>query len=443
MSTAGFRIDAGWVVTPDDDGGVQVLTGVTVAVRGTRIEYVGPEAGLPEPLRSLERVDARDGIVIPGFVNTHNHAAMTLLRSYADDLPLMSWLQEKIWPAEAHLTGEDVYWGTLAACAEQIRSGITAFADMYFFMDDAARAVDASGMRAQLSRGLVAVTPGADRALREGVELFERWHGHDDDRITVALAPHAPYTCPDDFVREVLSEARRLEAPIHTHLAETLDEIRQLEEQRGLTPIQWAVQVGLVERPVLAAHCVHLTAEDIGLLAEHRIAASHNPISNQKLASGVAPVVQMRQRGALVALGTDGACSTNHLNFFEEMRSAAWLQKVTRMDASALPAPEVFRMATVDGARALGYPDVGRVREGYRADLVVLDASAVHMAPRHDVVSLVVYSAQTADVRDVWIHGRPVLRDRQIVTFDERRAVEECRRRGLRLAERAAAAAGS
>src|SRR5690606_27573653 len=241
-------------------------------------------------------------VVIPGFVNTHNHAAMTLLRSYADDLPLMQWLQEKIWPAEAHLTGDDVYWGTLTAAAEQIRAGVTTFADMYFFMDAAARAVDESGMRAQLSRGLVGVAPGAEKALAQGIELFERWDGHDDDRITVALAPHAPYTCPDGFVREVLAEARRLEAPIHTHLAETLDEIRQLEAERGLTPIQWAVQVGLVERPVLAAHRVHLTPDDIGLLCEHRIAASHNPISNLKLASGIAPVVEMRQRGALVAL---------------------------------------------------------------------------------------------------------------------------------------------
>ncbi|HEX6988876.1 MAG TPA: amidohydrolase [Bacillota bacterium] len=440
MTDTGFRLDAGWVVTPGDDGGVEVLADVSVAVRGSRIEYVGPEAGLPEPLRGLERVDAREAVVIPGFVNTHNHAAMTLLRGYADDMPLMQWLNEKIWPAEAHLTGEDVYWGTLAAAAEQIRSGVTAFADMYFFMEDAARAVEESGMRAQLSRGLVGVAPGSDRSLAEGVDLFQRWDGRDDGRITVALAPHAPYTCPDGFVREVLAEARRLEAPIHTHLAETRDEIEQLAAERNLSPIQWAVEVGLVERPVLAAHCVHVTPADIDLMSRHGIAASHNPISNLKLASGIAPVADMLERGVLVGLGTDGACSTNHLNFFEEMRSAAWVQKVARMDAAVLGAAQVFRMATVDGARALGYPDLGRIREGFRADLVVLDARAAHMAPRHDLLSLVVYSAQTVDVRDVWIHGRPVLRDRRILTFDEARAVAECDRRGRRLAERAGAA---
>ncbi|HEY8449858.1 MAG TPA: amidohydrolase, partial [Bacillota bacterium] len=345
-----------------------------------------------------------------------------------------------VWPAEAQLDGDDVYWGSLLAIAEQIRSGITTFADMYFFMDEVARAVDEAGIRAQLSRGLVATAAGADRALAEGVALFERWDGHDDDRITVALAPHAPYTCPDGFVREVLAEARRLEAPLHTHLAETRAEVERLRAERNLTPVQWAVEVGLVERPLLAAHCVHLEPGDIELLARHGVAVAHNPISNLKLASGIAPVAALIDAGVRVGLGTDGACSTNHLYFFEQLRLAAWLAKVQTMDASALPATRVFRMATVEGARALGYDDVGRIAEGYRADLVVLDATRVHWTPKHDVLSLLVYSAQAADVVTVLIHGRLVMEDGELLSIDEEAVKRQCAERGLRLAERAAAA---
>lgn len=436
-ASTGLLIEAGWVISPNDGDGVDIVTDAVIAVHGTRIEYVGPAAHLPEHLTGLRRLEARHDIVIPGLVNAHNHAAMTLLRGYADDMRLMEWLEQKIWPAEAHLTADDVYWGTLAAAAEQIRAGVTAFADMYFFMEDAARAVAESGMRAQLSRGLIGAAPEHERMLREGIELFERWDGHDDDRITVGLGPHAPYTCPDGFIREVLAEARRLEAPIQIHLAETRDEIEIVAREHNVTPIQWAVDVGLVERPLLAAHCVHVTPRDIELLARHRVAVAHNPISNMKLASGIAPVADMIRAGITVALGTDGACSTNHLNLFEELRLATWTAKVMSGDATLLPAAQMLRMATIDGARALGYTDVGRIAEGYRADLVIISGEGVHLYPKHDVLSLAVYSAQTGDVATVIIHGRVVMQDRQIVAFDEQHMLANFARRGLQLIERA------
>lgn len=435
----GRVLQAGWVVTPDGEDGVEILRDVCIAIRGTRIEYVGDKAGLPADFAGATWRDARDCVVIPGLVNTHNHAAMTLLRGYADDMPLMQWLREKVWPAEAHLTEDDVYWGTLLAAAEQIRSGITTFADMYFFMDAAARAVDEAGMRAQLSRGLIDDNVESEKRLAENIDLFKRWDGHDDDRLTIAFGPHAPYTCSDEFVREVLAEARRLEAPIHVHLAETQDEVEQLATTRNITPIQWAVEVGLVDRPVLAAHCVHVSPEDIRLMAEHRISVSHNPISNLKLASGIAPTVDMLAAGVTVSLGTDGACSTNHLNLFDEMRLAAWLAKVRNNDASVLPATTAFRMATIEGAKALGYQDVGRVAEGYRADLTVMSLDAPHMVPQHDLLSLIVYSAQPSDVRDVIIHGRTVFEDGNVLSIDEELVKHECGRRGLELAARAAA----
>lgn len=429
----GLLIRCDWIVTPDEGRGVRVLEGQVVALDGPQILYVGPEAGLPDDFAPTRVLDGSGRALIPGFVNAHQHAAMTLLRGYADDMRLMEWLQEKVWPAEARLTPEDVYWGTLLAIAEQLRSGITAFADMYFFMDEVARAVEEAGVRACLAAGLIGLKPDADRQLREGVELFQRWHGRAGGRITIALGPHAPYTCPDWYMKEVMGEARRLGAAVHIHLAETAEEVERLRAERGVSPVRWAHDLGLFELPVTAFHCVHVDAEDIALLASGGVAVVHNPISNFKLASGIAPVAELRSAGVTVALGTDGACSTNHLSMFEEMRLCAWAQKVRTGDARVLSAAEVFRMATVDGARALGLSRLGRVAPGYAADLVMVDLNASHLVPRHDLLSLVVYSVQAADVCLAVVAGRVVYEDGAILTFDESRVRAECQERARRL----------
>lgn len=449
-------IKAGWVVTPvpgmapGTDGGdgascVSVAEDQVIAVADGEIVYVGPGEGAPREFRGAPVVDARSRAVIPGFVNAHNHAAMTLLRGYADDWPLMAWLNEKIWPAEARLTGEDVYWGTLLAIGEQFRSGITAFADMYFFMDHVAQASADAGTRAYLSRGMVGGDPdaldgGSEKSLAEATALFERWHDAAGGRITVGLAPHAPYTVPDSLAKDIVAEARRLGASIHIHLAETEDEMEIVHTEKGRTPVQWAYDVGLFELPVLAAHCVFADEDDLRLMAEvgeqgEPIGIAHNPISNVKLASGIAPVPEMLARGLPVGLGTDGACSTNHLNMFEQMRLAAWLQKVNKRDARALNAETAFWMATAGGAAACGMKDVGYIAPEYKADLTVISLESPHMVPHHDLLSLLVYSAQTGDVDTVMVEGRPVYDGGRFLTMDMDMVVDQCRRRAKRLVD--------
>ncbi|HEY8394743.1 MAG TPA: amidohydrolase [Thermaerobacter sp.] len=430
-------IEGGWVFAGEGDGPFEILPGAVVAVEGERISYVGPASGLPEGWAPTRRIDARDKAVLPGFVNAHTHHAMTLLRGYADDVPLMPWLQEHIWPAEENLTGDDVYWGTLLAIAESLQAGVTAFADMYFFMDRVAQAALETGVRAHLSRGLIGVAPGSDRALEEGRELVATFQGAGEGRIRCALAPHAPYTCPPEYMRKVLAAAEQLGCPIHTHLAETKAEVEQIRAQYGKSPIRHFADLGVFEHETLAAHCVHLEAADIELLARHGVRVAHNPISNCKLASGIAPVTELLEAGVTVGLASDGAASTNHLDMFEEMRLAANLQKVSRMDARALPAWQVLRMATVGGARALGFDRLGCLAPGYLADIVILDLNAPHLWPRHDLTSLVVYSAKAGDVDTVLVHGRVVMDGGELLTIDIERVEHEAQARAERLARAA------
>ena len=427
-------IEGGWVFAGEGDGPFQVVEDGVVAVEGERIAYVGPRDGLDPAWEPTRRIDARDKAVLPGLVNAHTHHAMSLLRGYADDVPLMPWLERHIWPAEAHLTGDDVYWGTLLAIAESLLAGVTTFADMYFFMDRVAQAVVETGVRAHLSRGLIGVAPGADQALAEGKALVAAFQGAGDGRIRCALAPHAPYTCPPPFLARVLEAAAALGCPIHTHLAETRAEVEQIRAQYGKSPIRHFADLGVFQHPTLAAHCVHVDADDIAILAEHGVAVAHNPISNCKLASGIAPVPDLLAAGVTVGLASDGAASTNHLDLFEEMRLAANLQKVSRYDATVLPAWQVLRMATVGGARALGFDRLGCLAPGYLADVVVLDLRAPHLRPRHDLTSLVVYSAKASDVDTVLVHGKVLVDGGELLTVDLERVEHEVEERARRLA---------
>ncbi len=374
-------------------------------------------------------------VLIPGLVNTHTHAAMTLLRGYADDMPLMPWLQERIWPLEMKLQGEDVYWGTLLGIMEMIRGGVTCFNDMYHFYQDGARAILDSGARGIVSGVLLGFLPNAEQRLEEAIAWTKEWNGKGDGRLITMLGPHAPYTVPDPLWARVIEAAKTEGLGIHTHLAETAGEVADSVRDRGLTPIQHMNQLGLFDlHPVIAAHCVHLTDEDITTLATHQVGVAHNPGSNMKLASGVAPVCKLLDAGAVVGLGTDGPASNNNLDLIEEMRLAALLHKVHTGDPTCVPAPQAFAMATHIGAQALGMEnEIGQLKIGLKADLALLDFNQPHLQPKHDPLSHLVYSARAGDVRTVFVNGEALLLDGRFTTFDEEKIYAEVNARIARL----------
>ncbi|EGO62073.1 amidohydrolase [Acetonema longum] len=402
-----------------------------VAIENNVIAYVDD---IPQTWQPEKTIHCSDKLIAPGLVNTHTHAAMTLFRSYADDMALMDWLQKKIWPAEAKLVAQDVYWGTMLAIAEMLKSGTTTFADMYFFMDEVAKAVDQSGIRAVLSRGMSGVTPTAQQALTESEEFFRTFHGFADGRITVMLGPHAPYTCPPDYLKKVISLAEKLGAQIHIHLSETEGEVLDCLKAYGKSPIALMEELGLLGHGVLAAHCVHVSAEDIAIMQRHKVRVAHNPGSNMKLASGVAPVPAMLAAGLPVGLGTDGASSNNNLDMLEELRLAALLHKVHELNPLLVPAKTAVDMATAMGAQAVGLEDaIGSIQKGFKADLVIWNMHNLRWCPRHDRISLLTYSASAQDVHTVIVNGHIVVDNQKLVTIDEEKLLFEVQQRGMRL----------
>ncbi len=391
--------------------------------------------GQPPEGRYDKVIDGRNKVMMPGFINTHTHAAMSLMRGYADDLPLMEWLEKKIYPLEAKLTAEDVYWGSMLAILEMIKSGTTTFNDMYFFMEETARAVQETGIRAVLARGLIGVGPAAESGLLESRELVKKWHRAADERISFMLGPHAPYTCPPDYLEKVIALAGEFNIGIHTHIAETKGEFEDIQRQYGKTPVELMEEVGLFELTTIAAHCVHMTPADIAILKKHGVGVAHNPESNMKLASGIAPVPEMLAAGIAVALGTDGASSNNNLDMLQEMRTGALLHKVNTMNPTVLPAYQAIEMATANGAKALGIEnETGRLQAGLKADLILISLNQPHMKPVHDVAANIVYSALASDVDTVIINGNIVMENRKIMTFDEEKVLEQAERAAKKLA---------
>ncbi len=374
-------------------------------------------------------IDAKNSVVMPGLVNTHTHAAMTLFRGYADDLQLADWLEGHIWPAEAKLTAEDVYKGSLLACLEMIRSGITSFADMYFFMDETAKAVEASGLRASLCHGLIELwnEEKGETDLKEGKRFVRAWQGAADGRIKTMYGPHAPNTCSEEFLAKVREEANRDGAGIHIHVLETEAELLAMKERYGKCSVHLLEDMGFLGPDVLAAHCVWLSDGDIEILAKRGVNVSHNAISNMKLASGIAPVQKMLEEGVNVSLGTDGCASNNNLDLFEEMKTAALLHKVNTFNPTALPAQQVLQMGTVNGAKALG-TETGMLKVGKKADLIVLDMKKPHLTPCFDVPSHLVYSARGSDVRTTIVNGKILMDDYRVLTLDEQKVMEEAQK---------------
>lgn len=407
----------------------EVIRQGAVAFEDGRITYVG---FTPQVVSEYDEViDAKGNIVMPGLINTHGHAAMSLLRGYADDLPLQEWLETKMWPLEGQFTSDHVKWGTYLSIVEMLRTGTTCFMDMYDHMDQVAEAVEQSGMRARLARGIIGLCPEdvQKQKLEEATSFARRWQGQADGRITTMMSPHAPYTCPPAYIQQIVEKAHELNLPIHIHMSESLREVEQNVQDYGLRPPGHLERLGVFDRPTLVAHAVHLTDEELDLLASRDVKVSHNPISNLKLASGVARVPDMQSKGITVSLGTDSSASNNNLNLFEEIKMVALLHKGVNYNPVVVPADEALRMGTRYGAEALFIGDqTGSLEVGKKADFIMVQTNRAHFHPFHDPISHLVYATSGYDVQDVFVDGKALVRGGELLTLDEEKIIFEANR---------------
>jgi 5-methylthioadenosine/S-adenosylhomocysteine deaminase len=447
LETIDLLLSNGAVVTMDPGG--NVFHHGAVAIRGHEIVAVGDSAELLERYQARETVDCAGCAIIPGLINGHAHVPMSLLRGLVSDQQLDVWLFGYMFPVESRFVDpEFVYTGTLLSCAEMIRGGTTTFVDMYYFEEEVARAADEAGMRAICSQTVMRLpTPDAasyDAGIERARRFMEQWHGH--ERIIPTIAPHAPYTCTDEIYHEAAALCRRYGVPLNTHLSETAREVAESRVEREATPIAYANRVGAFGVHCIAAHCVHATEDDIVLLRENGVGVVPCPSSNLKLASGIAPIRRFTQAGVRTGVGTDGPASNDDQDMFTEIHLAALLPKGVSGDPTAVPAREALALATSMGARAIHLDHlIGSLVPGKRADITVVELGKLHSAPRYHyapdaIYSHLVYSARAADVRDVLVDGRWLMRERMLLTLDEadviRRAQSVAERVDAFLAER-------
>jgi 5-methylthioadenosine/S-adenosylhomocysteine deaminase len=404
----------------------------SVAVKGDSIVAVGPRNEIESRYKAQQTIDGKGKLVLPGFVNGHTHVPMTLFRGLHDDVTLNDWLYKYIFPAEAKNVNEEfVRWGTRLAAAEQIRAGVTTFADMYYFEDAVADETKAAGMRGVLGETFIDFPAPDNKSEAEMLAYTERflkkWQG--DPLIHAAPAPHSIYTCSKKTLQDAAALARKYHAPIVIHVAEMKKERDDSEKQNGMSPVQYLEKIGLLGPDIVAAHCIFVDEADRKLLAERNVGCVHNPSSNMMLASGVSPVPEMRAAGIAVGLGTDGpAGSNNDLDLMEEMDLAAKLAKITKMDPLALNAKAVVEMATIDGARALHMErEIGSLETGKKADLVLIGLDAPRAVPMYDVYAQLAYALKGSDVETVVIGGRVVMRDRKLLTVKEEEVLQKAR----------------
>lgn len=403
------------MIIPVDGEEPRWFTG-DIAIDGTVLTHIGK---VPDTFAPDRVIEASGKIALPGLVNTHNHLSMTLLRSYADDMDLFTWLREKIWPIEAKMGPEHIYAGSMLGLLEQIAGGITTFADMYFHPEMTIEAVKACGVRASIG----ATFMGEQKESLSRVEgyrtLIEETRTRGDGLVDIAIAPHAIYTCSTETLRIASELARQMGCRIHTHLSESTTEVQDCFREHGMSPVAYLEKLGLLGPELFAAHCVHLSEEDIVILSDSGTHVVHNPTSNLKLGNGVAPVHRYLSEGMRPALGTDGASSNNNLNMFEEMHLCSLIHKGNTHDPRVVTAYQTLQMATINGACALGLDDtIGSLEVGKEADLILVDTAAAHLQPVHDPVSAIVYSAQASDVRTVFCAGKLLYNDRRMVSLD-------------------------
>jgi 5-methylthioadenosine/S-adenosylhomocysteine deaminase len=416
------------------DGQDSIYPDGCIVIEGKRIKRVGPAQSVsPEG----ERVDLGGALVMPGLINTHTHSHSSVFKNQADDLELMDWLHKAMWPMEKYLSAERAYAATALSCLEYIKGGITTYADQFYFADATARAAQKSGLRSFLA-ATVFTNPCAetDDTFGAAVKFVQNWKGRQEEtRIYPCIGPHAPYSVSGELFGEVARLSWEYGLLVHTHISETLDENRQLRERTGMSPTRWLESLGVLECPVLAAHSIHLDEEDLALYQTYNLRVSYNPVSNLKLVSGVMPMKEMRERGILVTLGTDGAQSNNSMDLLRDLRTGVLLQKMRERDATFCSTREAVRMVTIDGARALGMEhEIGSLEPGKRADLIAFDPESPRLNPLHrnslnNLLATVTYSACGADVADVMVDGQWVMRSRKVCTLDEaevRKNAQEC-----------------
>ena len=378
-------------------------------------------------------IDAKGKVALPGLINAHTHSSMTLLRGYADDLPLKEWLETKIWPFESRLRKGDFYWGTKLAIIEMIKTGTTTFSDMYFSMNEIAEAVEETGIRAVLSEGLIEENDGLE-GLQNSIRFAKDWNNKADGRITTMLAPHSPYTCSKEYLKKIVKKADEIGVPIHTHLAETENEVKITKDKYNKSPTKFLKDVNFFSVPILAAHCIHMNENDMEILAENNVGVVHNPLSNMKLGSGIANITKMIEKGITIGLGTDGVASNNNLDLFEEAKIAAYLQKVDKKDPSLINTQDLIRMLTVNGADILGIENLGKLKENYIADLILLDIeSSSYFYPHHNNLSNIFYSSNSNSVNTVIINGKVILENGDLLTIEEDRVLKEVEKRANEL----------
>jgi 5-methylthioadenosine/S-adenosylhomocysteine deaminase len=419
-----------YVVTMND--AADVHQGAAIAINDGVIIAIGSIAEIEANYKATKTLAGRNRVVLPGLVNGHSHAAMTLLRGVADDLALMDWLTNYIFPAEVEFVDpEFVRIGTELACWEMIRGGTTTFVDMYYYPDIIAAVVESCGMRAMISATVIDQrspdAENADDSIRKGSDFIERWKDR-NNRITPIFGPHANYTLNADQLRATREAALELGVPISIHMSESPFEVQYSRDTYGMTSIELFESIGFFEGPTIAAHVVWPTEAEIPILAERKVGVIHNPTSNMKIASGIAPVTDMLKAGVRLGLGTDGAASNNDLDLWEEMRLASFLQKVEQMDPEVLSAKTVLEMATSGGATAIGLGDsIGSLEVGKRADLIQVAFDDVHHVPTYDVISHLIYVTDEQDVASVVVDGRVLMREREFLTIDTVRVADEAR----------------
>lgn len=410
----------------------KIIEGADIFIEGNLIKKIGNNL----QIKASEVIDGNFLLMTPGFVNGHTHLGMSYFRNYADDLKLMDWLENEIWPIENKLTADDIYWSSLLSICENIKSGVTNFCDMYYEMDRVGDATIISGIRGTLTRGLTDNDGKGKEKLKSVRELYNNYHNKANGRIKVVPAPHAIYTCSENFLREISDLSKDLDGIINIHLSETKGEVENSLKEHGMTPISYVNSLGLLDNHVIAAHCVHITDEEISLIKDKKFYPIYNPTSNLKLASGFTPVEKLLKNNIIMGIGTDGDSSNNSQNLLQDMHIGAIVNKAREMDEQAVKAIEILKMATINGQRALGISKAGLIKEDYLADLTIFNLKSSNFTPKNNLINALVYSATAEDVKDVLCDGKFVMRNRELVNLDEERIKFEVNRHFEELVKR-------